>query len=243
MSIERSSVAMSEVTSGKFAESLEQTFGNYGFPLTQNQVEQLTRYRTELCRWNRRINLTAITKDEEIIRKHFLDSLGVLKYITLHPKAAVIDIGTGAGFPGMVLKIYVPDIWLTLVEAKQKKVSFLKFLTAQLIDVAGNANCTSKVQVLAERAETCAREPCHIGVYDWVFTRYVASLRDAAAYCLPLLKSTGKWVAYKSGEETVHAEIRDSATRFDALGGAVETVFTSSMLNRHYIVISRLNKA
>ncbi len=184
------------------------------------------------------MNLTAITEDEEILEKHFLDSLRVLNHITLNADDAVIDIGTGAGFPGIVLKIYVPDIRLTLVEASQKKVSFLKFLIAQLR--------LDGTLVLASRAEDCARQPAHTGAYDWVVTRYVASLTESAAYCVPLLKPNGKWVAYKSGEDT-HAEIRDSQKRLNALGGAVEAVFSGQDTNasslRSYIVVSRLSAA
>lgn len=221
-----------------FAERLKRTFSQQGFPLTARQVAQLARYRTELRRWNSVMNLTAITEDEEIIRKHFLDSLGVLDSITLNAEDAVVDIGTGAGFPGVVLKIYIPDIRLTLVEASQKKVSFLKFLTSQL-GLDGTL-------VLATRAEDCARQPCHVGAYDWVLTRYVAALVESAGYCVPLLKPNGKWVAYKSGEDTA-AEIRESAQKLNALGCAVETVFSGKAANaahnRSYIVVSRLNSA
>ena len=220
----------------KFAERLKQTFSRNQFPLSTRQIEQLTRYRSELRRWNAVMNLTAITEDVEILEKHFLDSLSILNHITLTADDAVIDIGTGAGFPGIVLKIYVPDIRLTLVEASQKKVSFLKFLISQL-GLEGTI-------VLASRAEDCAQQPVHTGAYDWVVTRYVASLAESAGYCVPLLKSNGKWVAYKSGAE-LSTEIRDSEKRLTALGGTVETVFSGensgAALTRSYIVVRRLN--
>ena len=184
------------------------------------------------------MNLTTITEDVEILEKHFLDSLSVLNHITLTADDAVIDIGTGAGFPGVVLKIYVPDIRLTLVEASQKKVSFLKFLISEL-GLDGTI-------VLASRAEECAQQPVHIGAYDWVATRYVASLAESAGYCVPLLKPNGKWVAYKSGA-MLSTEIRDSEKRLKALGSTVETVFSgensSAAHTRSYIVVRRLNAA
>lgn len=216
--------------------ALKETFDQHGFPLTTQQVTQFDRYRTELLQWNKHINLTAITDEDEIIHKHFLDSLRVLEHISLKSGDAVIDVGTGAGFPGIALKIYVPDIRLTLVEASKKKGSFLKFLSLQL-----NLHQTVNTEVLTERAEVCARDPDRVGAYDWVFTRYVATIRDSAAYCLPFLKSSGKWVAYKSGKEIINSEIDNSTTHLSALGGCVETVFTNSKLNRGYVVMHRVN--
>lgn len=216
--------------------ALKETFDQHGFPLTIQQVAQFDRYRTELLRWNKHINLTAITDEDEIIHKHFLDSLRVLEHISLKSGDAVIDVGTGAGFPGIVLKIYVPDIRLTLVEASKKKGSFLKFLSLQL-----NLHQKVNTEVLTERAEVCARDPDRVGAYDWVFTRYIATIRDSAAYCLPFLKSSGKWVAYKSGKEIINSEIDNSTTHLSALGGCVETVFTNSKLNRGYVVMHRVN--
>ena len=219
----------------KYEQDLKETFNHYGFPLTAHQVAQFDRYRTELLRWNERINLTAITDDDEIIHKHFLDSLSVLEHISLRAGDSVIDIGTGAGFPGVVLKIYIPDIRLTLVESSKKKASFLKFLVPQL-----DLHRGITVEVLAERAEVCSQQQEHIGVYDWVFTRYVAAIRDSAVYCMPLLKPTGKWVAYKSGEETIKTEIDESATCLRALGGTVEAVLQNPKFDRSYIVMHRL---
>ena len=216
--------------------ALKETFNRYGFPLTNYQAAQFDTYRAELLRWNAHINLTAITDQNEIVHKHFLDALSVLEHITLKKGDTIIDIGTGAGFPGIVLKIYVPDIRLTLVEASKKKGSFLKFLIPQL-----KLHQTADVEVRIERAEVCARDPDHIGAYDWVFTRYVAAIPDSAVYCLPFLKPTGKWVAYKLGREIIDTEIEDSAPHLRALGGNIETVFTNPKYNRSYVVIRRVN--
>lgn len=219
----------------KYERDLKETFNHYGFPLTAHQAAQFDRYRTELLRWNERINLTAITDDNEITHKHFLDSLSVLEHISLKTSGSVIDIGTGAGFPGVALKIYVPDIRLTLVESSKKKASFLKFLVSQLDLHRGGT-----VEVLAERAEVCSQQQEHISAYDWVFTRYVGAIRDSAVYCMPLLKPTGKWVAYKSGEKTIKTEIDESATRLRALGGTVETVLQNPKFDRSYVVMCRV---
>ena len=233
--------------------SLKETFNRHGFPLTTHQAAQFDQYRDELLRWNARMNLTAITNKNQIIHKHFLDSLSVLEHITLKKGDTVIDIGTGAGFPGIVLKIYVPDIRLTLVEASKKKGSFLKFLIPQLnleqelvytyFDKGASSRSNQKVnvEVLTERAEVCAKDPNRVGAYDWVFTRYVATIRDSAAYCLPFLKPTGRWVAYKFGQEIIDTEIDDSAADLRVLGGSIETVFTNPKFNRSYVVVRRVN--
>ena len=220
----------------RYKQDLKETFNHYGFSLTEHQLAQFNLYRTELLRWNKHINLTAITDDDEIVHKHFLDSLSVLKHISLGSGDSVIDIGTGAGFPGIVLKIYMPDIRLTLIESSKKKVSFLKFIVAQL-----NRHQRVDVEIFAERAEVCAQQQKHIGAYDWVFTRYVATIRDSAAYCIPLLKPTGKWVAYKPGDETIKNEINNSSACLEGLGGIVETVLKNPKFNRNYVVIHRGN--
>ncbi|MDE0401354.1 MAG: 16S rRNA (guanine(527)-N(7))-methyltransferase RsmG [Candidatus Poribacteria bacterium] len=232
---------------------LKKTFNQHGFSLTTHQAAQFDQYRAELLRWNARMNLTAITDENEIIHKHFLDSLSVLEHITLKKGDTVIDIGTGAGFPGIVLKIYVPDIRLTLVEASKKKASFLKFLIPHLnldqqlvyrhFDKGASSWSNQKVnvEVLSERAEICARDPDRVGTYDWVFTRYVAPIRDSVVYCLPFLKPTGRWVTYKFGREIIDTEIDDSAAYLSALGGSIETVFTNPKFNRSYVVVRRAN--
>ncbi len=224
----------------KYEPDLKEVFNHYGFPLTAQQIAQFDLYRAELLRWNEHINLTAITDNDEIIHKHFLDSLSVLEHISIKDGDAVIDIGTGAGFPGIVLKIYMPDIRLTLVESSKKKVSFLKFLVPKLkLNQGENAHQSANVEVFAERAEVCAQQQKHIGTYDWVFTRYVAAIQDSAAYCMPLLKPTGKWITYKSGEERVKTEIDKGSVCLSRLGGTVETIFKNSKFNRSYIVMHR----
>ena len=225
----------------EYDQNLKKTFNHYGFSLTAYQVEQFNLYRTELLRWNEHINLTAITDNDEIVHKHFLDSLSVLEHISMKNGDSVIDIGTGAGFPGIVLKIYMPDIQLTLVESSKKKASFLKFLVPHLnLHQKVNAHQRVNVEIFAERAEVCVQQQKHIGAYDWVFTRYVAAIQDSAAYCLPLLKPTGKWVAYKSGKETVETEIDKSSAGLGVLGGTVETVFKNPKFNRSYVVMHRV---
>jgi 16S rRNA (guanine527-N7)-methyltransferase len=218
----------------QFRHLLKQVFNRYGFPLTSTQIEQLTVYHSELKRWNTHINLTALRDDTEVIYKHFLDSVSVLEHWTIEAGHTVIDVGTGAGFPGVVLKIYIPDIRLTLVEASHKKVAFLKYLISQL-------GFDTSIQVFAKRAEICAESDAFVNTYDWVLTRYVAALTKSATYCLPLLNATGRWIAYKSNEKD--KEILQSEKALHQLGAKIERVHTSriAQLNRNYIVISRVD--
>ncbi len=216
-----------------FRHQLEEVFNRYGFPLTTEQSERLTMYRTELKRWNARINLTALHDDTEVIYKHFLDSVSVLEHFAIAEGQTVIDVGTGAGFPGVVLKLYVPNIYLTLVEASYKKVAFLKYLISQM-------GLDSSIQVFAERAEICAESDEFLNAYDWVLTRYVASLENSAKYCLPMLNASGRWIAYKSNE--IDAEINQCKEVMHEFGAVVEGVHTSriTQLNRTYVVVSRV---
>ena len=217
-----------------FHHQLEQVFDNYGFPLTEKQIEQLVLYSVELRRWNHHINLTAINEDVDVIYKHFLDSVSVLEHCTIAEEHNLIDIGTGAGFPGVVLKIYIPNIRLTLVEASHKKIAFLKYLISRL-------GLDSSIRVLQERAEICAETDTYRNAYDWVMTRYVASLAKSAKYCLPLLNETGRWVAYKSNEKDI--EIQESEFALKEHSGKIEDIHDSRIarLNRSYIIIRRLD--
>ena len=225
--------------SSQFRSELEQVFLQHGFSLEPVQLDQFVTYWRELKRWNSRMNLTAIRGDQEIIVKHFLDSLSVLQCFDIKPGDSVIDIGTGAGFPGLPIKIYIPDIKLVLVEPSLKKVSFLRFLISQL-NWGRQSNTSSSWEnprIVAQRAEECTTKDQHITAYDWVLTRYVASIEDSAAYCLPLLKPNGTWVAYKSSD--VQHEIQQAIPKLQSLGGGDQSIVNSHIpkLNRTYVAI------
>ena len=227
--------------SSQFREELQQILLQHGFPLEPVQLDQFVTYWRELKRWNSRINLTSVRTDREIIIKHFLDSLSVLQYFDVKSGDSIIDIGTGAGFPGLPIKIYIPDIKLVLVEPSLKKVSFLRFLISQL-----SRNCQSNTsrswenpRIVAQRAEECTTNGQHITAYDWVLTRYVASIEDSAAYCLSLLKPNGTWVAYKSPD--VQHEIQQATPKLQSLGGRDQSIVNSHIpkLNRTYVAIQQ----
>ena len=225
--------------SSEFREELQQTLLQYGFPLAPVQLDQFVTYWRELKRWNARMNLTSIRTDREIIIKHFLDSLSVLQCFDIKPGDSVIDIGTGAGFPGLPIKIYIPDIKLVLVEPSSKKVSFLRFLISQLSRNRQSTTSSSweNPRIVAQRAEECTKNSRHITAYDWVLTRYVASLEESVAYCLPLLKPNGTWVAYKSPD--VQHEIQQATPKLQSLGSRDQSIVNSHIptLNRTYVAI------
>ncbi len=217
-----------------FREKLKAVFNRHGFPLITEQLEQLTLYWSELKRWNSHMNLTSLHDDDEIIYKHFLDSISVLEHFKIESGQKIIDIGTGAGFPGLVLKIYNPRIILTLVEVSQKKVAFLKYAVSQLA-------FDSSPNILVKRAESCAADKENINTYDWVLTRYVASLKDSVAYCLPLLNPTGRWIAYKSSN--IETEIEHSRKTLNTFGAEIERIYAGGIekLDRSFVALRKVN--
>lgn len=161
-----------------------------GIRLSDEQVLQFQRYEQELCEWNQRINLTAIKTSEEIRRKHFLDSLFcTLAWKDRELPKRCIDIGTGAGFPGIPLHIVFPHIHMTLVESIHKKALFCEHIIKKL-------NLTH-IDVLSERAEVLGTKSQYVSSYDCVVARAVASLSLVMTYALPLVTKDGVVVAMK----------------------------------------------
>lgn len=190
------------------------------------------------------MNLTSIRDDYGIIVKHFLDSLSVLHDFSINPRDSVIDVGTGAGFPGVPIKIILPELQLALVESSLKKVSFLHYLIAQLRRDAQSDDAATweDICVIGERAEECAEMSQHANAYDWVLTRYVASIADSLAYCLPLLKPDGTWIAYKP--RNVETEIRSAKSKLQLLNGGIQSIINCQIdeLNRTYVAIRRIKE-
>jgi 16S rRNA (guanine527-N7)-methyltransferase len=168
-------------------------------------------YLKELLEWNNKFNLTSITDPAEVRLKHFEDSLALLQVMEL-TNESVIDIGAGAGFPGIPLKLKCPNIKLTLVEATGKKVEFLRHLVATL-KIEG-------VKVFHARAEELAKTQKE--VYDLAVSRAVAQLNVLAEYCLPFVKIGGLFVAYKDAE--VEEEVAQAQKAIAALGGKIKEI-------------------
>jgi 16S rRNA (guanine527-N7)-methyltransferase len=196
------------------------------------QLEQFAIYLDELRAWNERINLTAITDPDEIVTRHFLDSLRCALSWGEAP-TSLIDIGAGAGFPGLPLKILRPALQLTLVESIAKKAAFLRHI-ANVLEL-------SDVTVLVERAEVVGQNPAQRERYDVVIARAVAELRVLAEYCLPLCCVGGRFLAPKGAQ--IEAELAAAGPAIARLGGrvaAVEPVQLPGVEPRSLIVIEKI---
>ena len=185
-----------------------------GIQLSSRQLRALELYERELLHWNEHINLTAIREPEQIRIKHFLDSLTCLMVMREAPPARIVDVGTGAGFPGLPLKIIYPAMQLTLVESVGKKAEFCRHVI-QKLGLEG-------VQVIQDRVEVLGHLPEHRQQYDWALARAVAVMNVLVEYLLPFLRIGGKAIALKG--ETGPVETHDAEEAIQILGGRMARV-------------------
>jgi 16S rRNA (guanine527-N7)-methyltransferase len=204
-----------------------------GIELTSAQLANFETYAEELAHWNKKISLTAITDPDEIRVKHFLDSLSCLLVMGNPSGQRVVDVGTGAGFPGLPLKIVYPAMQLTLVESVGKKADFLRHI-ADLLQL-------ENIQMLNLRAEDLGRRAEHRESYDWALARAVAALPALAEYLLPLVKVGGRMLAQKGAASgsagvaaqrhgsTAFAEAEQAENAIQILGGEVEQILPAQL--------------
>ncbi len=215
---------------------LEEHLGRLGWRLEPVQRERFRRYYRELLDWNRRVHLTTLVDWEEVQLQHFFDSLTCLPYLPARAwetSYRMVDIGTGAGFPGLPLKISLPHAGLTLIESVAKKTAFLRHLVEVLeLDT---------VQVLTCRAEEAGRDPAHREAYDLALARAVAGLPTLVEYALPLVRPGGLFVAYKGRE--VGEEVSQAQAALDLLGGRLSTIqpveWAGLKSPRHLVIIEK----
>lgn len=206
-----------------------------GIPLTETQLALFRTYYEELVTWNERFNLTAITDYKGVQVRHFLDSLSCLLALPrpeLQAGAQLIDVGTGAGFPGIPLKIVCPGMSLTLLEATRKKVGFLEHMIERL-GLQG-------VQAVHGRAETWGQQEPQRESYDWALARAVAEMDTLAEYLLPLARVGGGILAQKG--ENAPAEVHRARDAIHILGGRVERlvqVDLHGLAETRYLVVVR----
>jgi 16S rRNA (guanine527-N7)-methyltransferase len=204
-----------------------------GLTLTARQMAALECYEQELMEWNERFNLTAIRDAEGIRTKHFLDSLSCLLVLKEPNPQRLMDIGTGAGFPGIVLKIVLPNLKLTLVESVGKKADFCRHMV-QALSLEG-------VEVLQARAEELGLNRAYRERYDWVVARAVAGMPTLAEYLLPLVRVGGAMLAQKG--ESGPAEVQTAERAFQLLGGRIRKLHKINLPgiveDRYLIVIDK----
>ena len=189
--------------------------GEFGVILTDKQVQNLNAYANLLVEWNEKMNLTAITDPTEVVWKHFFDCILFFKNVQIKDGAKIIDVGTGAGFPGMVLKIVREDIELTLLDGLNKRLVFLSQVLKEL---------SLDAKVVHLRAEEGAKKAEYREQYDFAVARAVANMNVLSEYCLPYVKVGGSFVALKGpfGSE----EAKNAKKAIDILGGTKVNLYT-----------------
>ena len=201
--------------------------------LDQEQIDQFDKYYEILVEWNKVMNLTGITEYQEVVEKHFLDSLSIVKVMDMDQAERVIDIGTGAGFPGIPLKIAFPKLDIVLLDSLNKRIRFLDHVIEEL-GLEG-------IRTIHGRAEDFARDGKYREQYDVCVSRAVANLSSLSEYCLPYVKVGGRFVSYKSGD--IGEEVNDASKAIALLGGKKERIekfqLPDTDIQRSFVVIRK----
>ena len=194
----------------EFEQILKEYLKEIKIELTKEQIEQFYKYMELLLEWNEKINLTAITEPKEVILKHFVDSLTIVKYI--ENGTSLVDMGTGAGFPGIPLKILRPDIKITLVDSLNKRINFLN-------EVISNLKLKN-IETIHSRAEEFGKNKKYRESFDIATSRAVANFSTLSEYLIPLVTKNGK-VIYMKGSD-VKEELEEAKNAIKILGGKIE---------------------
>ena len=205
-------------------------------PFSSEQQEQFVTYYKMLVEKNKVMNLTAITEFDEVLDKHFLDSIALARYVDLTTSISLIDLGTGAGFPGMPLKIMFPNLKVTLADSLNKRIVFLD-------EVIGELGLTD-IQTVHARAEDLAHNSDYREQYDYCVSRAVANLSSLSEYCLPFVRIGGTFISYKSGE--IEEELAAAKKAIFLLGGQFDQVIPFQLegtdLGRSFVLIKKDKK-
>lgn len=202
--------------------------------LTNRQQEQFVKFYELLVEWNKVMNLTGITEYEEVNEKHFVDSLSLVQAIDINKVETVIDVGTGAGFPGIPLKITFPHLKIVLLDSLNKRINFLN----TVIDALG----LTEITTIHGRAEDYAKQTEYREQFDLCVSRAVANLSTLSEYCLPYVKTGGMFIPYKSGE--IDDEVQQAKKAIHTLGGKLDEVIKFQLpgteINRSFVKIHKI---
>lgn len=206
-----------------------------GISVSPDLIEKLEVYAKELKEWNEKINLTAITDDEGIAIKHFIDSLMLLKYVNIPENSKIIDVGTGAGFPGLVIAAARPDVKVTLLDSTGKKL--------KVVNDIGEKMGLLNYEILNMRAEEAGQKKEYRELYDFATARAVAELRVLSEYCLPFVKQNGYFISMKGA--LADKEIENATNALKTLSGKIEEKYNFNLCDageRNIIKIKKISQ-